>query len=30
MHGTLGTIIPLELVRQTVQKLLTNVKYYWW
>jgi pimeloyl-ACP methyl ester carboxylesterase len=28
IHGTLDTVVPLEPVRQTVQKLFTNVKYY--
>jgi len=28
IHGTLDTIVPLEPVRQTVQKLFTNVKCY--
>jgi predicted esterase len=28
IHGTLDTVVPLEPLRQTVQNLLTNVKYY--
>lgn len=28
VHGTLDTVVPLEPVRQTVQKLFTHVKYY--
>jgi pimeloyl-ACP methyl ester carboxylesterase len=28
IHGTLDTVVPLEPVRQMVQKLFTNVKYY--
>ena len=28
IHGTLDTVVPLEPVRQTVQKLFTNVKHY--
>ena len=28
IHGTLDTVVPLEPVRETVQKLFTNVKYY--
>ena len=28
IHGTLETVVPLEPVRQAVQKLFTNVKYY--
>jgi pimeloyl-ACP methyl ester carboxylesterase len=28
VHGTLDTIVPLEPVREVVQKLFTNVKYY--
>ncbi|HEX9841072.1 MAG TPA: alpha/beta hydrolase [Anaerolineales bacterium] len=28
VHGTLDTVVPLEPVREVVQKLFTNVKYY--
>lgn len=28
VHGRLDTVVPLEPVRQTVQKLFTHVKYY--
>jgi len=28
VHGTLDTVVPLEPVREMVQKLFTNVKYY--
>lgn len=28
VHGTLDTIVPLEPVREMVQNLFTNVKYY--
>jgi pimeloyl-ACP methyl ester carboxylesterase len=28
VHGTLDTVVPLEPVREIVQKLFTNVKYY--
>ena len=28
IHGTLDTVVPLEPVREMVQKLFTNVKYY--
>ena len=28
IHGTLDTVVPLEPVREIVQKLFTNVKYY--
>ena len=28
IHGTLDTMVPMEPVRQMVQKLFTNVKYY--
>lgn len=28
VHGTLDTVVPLEPVRQIVQKLFPNVKYY--
>ena len=28
IHGTLDTVVPVEPVRQMVQKLFTNVKYY--
>ncbi len=28
VHGTLDTVVPLEPVREVVQKLFTNVKYH--
>ena len=28
IHGTLDTVVPLEPVREVVQKLFTDVKYY--